>query len=107
MHTRVTVHTLATATGALVVFRAWSGDPLAALAWYAGGFIGFHVAMFPFCSLWMVTVGGMQRWVKNIVEEELIRYDMVTYDKQLQRLLPPGGSPGSRGQAPGANDERP
>jgi hypothetical protein len=88
MHTRVAMHSLATVSGVAVAVRTWTGDPVTALMWYAGGFVGFHVLMFPFCSLWMVMVGGMQRWVKGIVEEELIRYDLQTYDKQLHRILP-------------------
>ena len=61
-----------------------------AVAAYLGGFVGFHVIVCPFYSAWLAFAGGMHRWVQSIVEEELIRYDMKTYNAQLQRIMPDG-----------------
>jgi hypothetical protein len=66
-----------------------SGAPLwTGLAWYCGSFIGFHVVLMPFMAAWYAISNRIERWVRGIVEEELIRFDMHGYDGQLHRLLP-------------------
>ena len=51
-------------------------------------FIGFHVALCPFLLGYYLAANRLERWVRGIVEEELIKFDMRGYEKQLQRLIP-------------------
>jgi hypothetical protein len=90
VHARVTIHSMATVTGAVVAVRmGWGGAPVwAALAWYFGGFVGFHIVLAPFMAAWFIAVDRIERWVRSIVEEELIRFDMKGYERQLQRVFP-------------------
>ena len=68
---------------------AWAGRPLwAGVAWYFGGFVGFHVVLAPFMAMWYMATDRVERWVRSIVEEELIRFDLRSYQGQLQRLMP-------------------
>ena len=90
VHARVAIHSMATVTGAVVAVRmGWGGAPVwAAIAGYCGGFVGFHIVLAPFMAAWYMAVGRVERWVRSIVEEELIRFDMKGYERQLQRVFP-------------------
>jgi hypothetical protein len=80
---------MATVTGVVFAVRMGSGAPLwAGVAWYAGAFVGFHVVLMPFMAAWYAVAHSIERWIRAIVEEELIRFDMRGYERQLQRLLP-------------------
>ncbi len=80
---------MATVTGVVFAVRMGSGAPLwTGVAWYVGSFVGFHVVLMPFMAAWYAVIHGIERWVRGIVEEELIRFDMRGYERQLQRLLP-------------------
>ena len=89
MHTRVALHSAATVTGVVFAVRMGYGAPLwTGVAWYCGSFIGFHVVLMPFMAAWYAVSNRMERWVRGIVEEELIRFDMRGYERQLKRLVP-------------------
>ncbi len=89
MHTRVALHSMATVTGVVFAVRMGAGAPLwTGVAWYFGSFVGFHVVLMPFMAAWYAISNRFERWVRSIVEEELIRFDMRGYERQLQRLLP-------------------
>ncbi len=80
---------MATATGLAFAFRMGSGAPLwTGVAWYFGSFVGFHVVLMPIMATWYAIVNRVERWVRGIIEEELIRFDMHGYERGLQRLLP-------------------
>lgn len=94
VHARVAIHSMATATGLAFAFRMGSGAPIwTGVAWYFGSFIGFHVVLMPFMAAWYMISDRFERWVRSIVEEELIRFDMRGYERQLHRLLPLVGRP--------------
>lgn len=88
VRTRVVLHTCATASGAALAVGLWPSGLLMAVAAYVSGFVGFHVLLCPLYSMWLMFAEGLHRYVQGVVEEELIRYDMKTYDRQLQRILP-------------------
>jgi hypothetical protein len=90
VHARMAIHSMATVTGAVVAVRmGWGGAPVwADLAWYCGGFVGFHIVLAPFMAAWFMVLDRIERWVRSIVEEELIRFDMRSYERQLQRVFP-------------------
>ncbi len=58
------------------------------VAWYFGSFVGFHAAMVPFMAAWYMLSDRVELWIRGIVEEELIRFDLKTYDRQLKRVFP-------------------
>ena len=94
VHARVALHSLATATGAIAAVRMGAGNPWWAwLAWYAACFIGAHVVMVPFMAAWYMATDRIARWVRGLVEEELIRFDLQTYDRQLKRVLSSPAAP--------------
>jgi hypothetical protein len=89
VHARITIHSMATVTGAVMAVRMGWGAPLwADVAWYCGGFLGFHAALAPVMAAWFMLLDRAERWVRSIVEEELLRFDMRSYERQLQRVLP-------------------
>lgn len=89
LHARIAIHSMATVTGAVFAVRMGWGAPLwAGVAWYFGSFIGFHVVLAPFMALWYMLTFRVERWIRGIVEEEVIRFDLRSYEGQLQRLLP-------------------
>ena len=83
----------------------WGTPMWLGMAWYFAAFVGFHVILAPFMALWFVAKDRVERWVRGIVEEELIRFDLKSYERQLQRVFPnltkppddPPQSTGSRG----------
>ena len=90
VHARVAIHSIATVTGAAVAVRmGWGGAPIwADVAWYCGGFIGFHIVLAPFMAAWYLMTKRMEDWVRSIVQEELMRFEMKSYERQLQRFIP-------------------
>jgi hypothetical protein len=89
LHARVAIHSMATVTGAVVALRMGWGSPIwADVAWYFGGFVGFHAVLAPFMAAWFMALDRIERWVRSIVEEELIRFDMKGYERQLSRVFP-------------------
>ena len=88
-HARVVIHSMATVTGAVVAIRMGWGAPLwAGVAWYFGSFVCFHIILAPFMALWYMATFRIERWVREIIEEELIRFDLRNYKRQLHSLLP-------------------
>jgi hypothetical protein len=80
---------MATVTGAVVAVRmGWGGPLWADVAWYFGGFVGFHFVLAPFMAMWYMMTDRVERWVRGIVEEELIRFDLKSYERQLKRVFP-------------------
>jgi hypothetical protein len=79
---------MATVTGVVFAVRMGNGGVWTGVAWYVGSFVGFHVVLMPFMAAWYALTYRIERWVRGIVEEELIRFDMRGYERQLQRLLP-------------------
>ena len=94
MHSRIALHSVFTATSAVVALRMGSGSPWwTGVAWYFGSFVGAHVVMVPFLTAWYATAGRIERWIRSIVEEELIRFDLQNYERQLQRVFPKRDEP--------------
>ena len=90
VHDRFIVHSMAAATGIAVVVRASGGGSwLNASLLYMGGFVGFHLVLAPFVMGWVYAKTRFEQFVRAIVEEELIRFDLRNYDRQLKRILPP------------------
>jgi hypothetical protein len=90
MESRAAVHTIATIASLSLAFRMAFGGPIwAAIAWYFGAFVGVHVVMVPIMTAWHAMLERFDRRVRSVVEEELIRFDMHTYQRQLQRVFPP------------------
>ena len=80
---------MATVTGAVFAVRmGWGGPMWAGMLWYFGSFVGFHVVLAPFMAMWYMATDRFERWVRSIVEDELMRWDLKSYDRQLKRLLP-------------------
>jgi hypothetical protein len=89
VHDRLIMHSLAAATGIAVVVRTSGGGSFwNASLLYMGSFVGFHLAATPFVVGWIYARARFERFVRSIVEEELIRFDLRNYDRQLKRLLP-------------------
>ena len=89
MRARVAIHSMATVTGVVFAVRmGWGGPLWTGVAWYFGSFIGFHVVLMPFMAAWFMVSNRIERWVRGIVEEELIKFDMKAYEGQLRRALP-------------------
>ena len=89
LHARIAIHSMATVTGAVFAVRMGWGAPLwAGVAWYFGSFVGFHVVLAPFMAMWYMATDRIERWVRGIVEDEMIRWDLKSYDRQLQRVFP-------------------
>lgn len=88
MHARMALHSLATATGAAVAFRMEPATWWICLGWYAAAFLGAHAVMVPVMAAWYWARNAVERWVRALVEEELIRFDLQTYERQLQRVFP-------------------
>ena len=81
----------------------WAGRaPWAGVAWYFGSFVGFHIVLAPFMAMWYMLADRAERWVRGIVEEELIRFDLRSYQGQLQRLLPSMRKPPAEPDEPDA-----
>jgi uncharacterized membrane protein len=89
------MHSFATAIGlAAAVRMAFGGAWWVGVAWYVGSFVGIHVVMVPFVTAWYAAHGRLERWIRAIVEAELIRFDLRTYQHQLRRVFPePGVAP--------------
>jgi hypothetical protein len=80
---------MATVTGAVFAVRmGWGGPMWVSAAWYFGSFVGFHVVLAPFMAAWFMATDRISRWVRGIVEEEMIRIDLKSYERQLQRVFP-------------------
>jgi hypothetical protein len=89
LHARIAIHSMATVTGAVFAVRmGWGGPLWAGVAWYFGSFVGFHVVLCPFMAMYYMASDRIERWVRGIVEEELIRFDLRSYERQLQRVFP-------------------
>lgn len=98
MHSRMAVHSLATVTSTFVAVRMTTVGPLwwEGILWYFGSFVGLHVVMVPLMTAWHAVKAGFERRVRAIVEEELIRFDLQTYERQLERVFPPKPKPPER-----------
>lgn len=98
MHSRMAVHSLATVTSTFVAVRMTTVGPLwwEGIFWYFGSFVGLHVVMVPFMTAWHAAKQRLDRRVRAIVEEELIRFDLQTYERQLGRVFPPKPKPPDR-----------
>lgn len=89
LHARIAIHSMATATGMVFAVRmGWGGPLWAGVAWYFGSFVGFHVVLCPLMAMWFMASDRVERWVRGIIEEELIRFDLKSYRGQLQRVFP-------------------
>lgn len=94
VHARVAMHSLATVTSVAVAVRMTGTAPWwTGIFWYFGSFIGVHVVMMPFMAMWYMATDRVERWIRGIVEEELIRFDLHTYERQLKRVFPGLGKP--------------
>lgn len=94
---RTVVHGIATIAGILAAVRfAPQHAPLGAVAWYALVFFGAHAAMVPIVSVYFMLRDRADRFVRSIVEEELIRFDLRTYQRQLSRVFPSLKPPGDQ-----------
>jgi hypothetical protein len=90
VHARMAIHSMATVTGSVVAVRlGWGGAPIwADVAWYCGGFIGFHIALAPLMAGWFLMMHRAESWIRSVVQDELMRFEMKSYELQLQRMLP-------------------
>jgi len=89
MNARMALHSAATATGAVCAVRLGYGGPWwGYVAWYFGSFVGFHFVLVPFLAFWLMMQMRIERWVQGLVEQELIRFDLQTYERQLERVFP-------------------
>jgi len=89
MESRAAVHTVATVASLSVAFRMAFGGPIwSGIAWYFGAFVGVHVVMVPLMTAWHAVLERFDRRIRSLVEEELIRFDMHTYQSQLRRVFP-------------------
>ena len=89
VHARIALHSVATAAGVVVAVRMGGGNPWwTSVAWYCGSFVGAHVVMVPFMAAWLMAKDRAEKWVRGLVEEELIRFDLQTYERQLKRVFP-------------------
>lgn len=89
LHARIAIHSAATVTGAAVAVRMGWGAPMwLGMLWYFGGFVAFHVVFAPFMAMWYMATDRIARWVRGIVEEELTRWDLKSYERQLLRVFP-------------------
>ena len=88
VHARVALHSVATVVGASVALRMSGGSWVTGIAWYCGSFVGAHVLMAPFMIAWYMATDRIKRWIRGVVEEELIRFDLQTYERQLKRVFP-------------------
>jgi hypothetical protein len=89
VHARTALHSVATVASLFVAFRMGSGSPWwTGVAWYCGSFVGVHAVMVPFMAAWYMASDRVERWIRGIVEEELIRFDLQTYERQLKRVFP-------------------
>jgi hypothetical protein len=87
-HARLALHAFAMATGMLIAARMGTeGLPLTYVAWYCVTFVAFHVVLVPVLAAWWTAQRSFEGWIRSLVEQELIRFDLQTYDKQLKRLL--------------------
>jgi hypothetical protein len=83
------VHVTATLFGVFAAtYCAWTnGGWWWAVAAYWGAFFGVHVAMVPVMTAGYAFERRISKMVRSVVEEELIRYDLQTYGKQLERVM--------------------
>lgn len=83
------MHSFAAVSGLAGALRM---DPAHALAtgvlWYTGFFVAAHVVIVPFVASFLAMRDRMARFVRGIIEEELIRFDLRTYQRQFQRVFP-------------------
>ena len=97
LHARVALHSVATASGAAAALRMGAGGPWwLVAAWYCGLFVGAHAVMVPFMALWYMGKDRVERWIRGVVEEELIRFDLQTCERQLERVFPARVPPDDR-----------
>ena len=88
MHARMGLHSAAMITGALLAVRLGTGGLWwTYVGWYLAAFVGFHVALIPLLATWFTAQIRFERWVQSLVEQELIRFDLQAYDRQLKRVL--------------------
>lgn len=86
---RMAMHSFATAAGVAGAIRMDAAHSLLlGIAWYAGFFFCAHVAVVPFTTAFYMLRARVERWVRGIIEEELIRFDLRTYQRQLHRVFP-------------------
>jgi len=87
--TRAIVNVLATLAAVGIVVKLGLGSAWwVILAWYLATFVGFHVLMVPLLTLCHEISKRFDRYLRSIIEEELIRFDLQNYEKQLRRVFP-------------------
>jgi hypothetical protein len=89
MKSRMVMHGLATVAGIIGAWRFGFGAPLLlGILWYVAFFVLAHVACVPVIAGWYAVRDRTERWVRGIIEEELIGFDLRTYQRQLHRVFP-------------------
>lgn len=86
---RTLLHTVAAVAAACLSVRTAAGAPwwIVALETLAA-FAGCIVAMAPLGIAWCAASDALTRHVRALVEEELVRFDLQNYDRQLARIMP-------------------
>jgi hypothetical protein len=85
------MHGVATAlgtAGTISALRLQGGSSWSLLAWYFVFFGAAHVVMVPILTAWFAVVDRIERWIRLVVERELIRIDLRTYQNTLERVFP-------------------
>jgi hypothetical protein len=69
------------------------GGWLMFVAGYFLAFVGFHVVMVPVMTGWHFMSTRVERWVRSIIEEEMIKVDLQDYQRQFRRVFPGRNDP--------------
>lgn len=89
MGSRALMHGVATIAGIFGAWRFGGGFPaLSFLVWYVAFFFLAHLAAIPLLTGWYMARDRAERWIRGIIEEELIHFDLKTYQRQLSRVFP-------------------
>lgn len=107
MNARMALHSGAAATGAACALRMGYGGPWwGYVAWYLGSFVGFHFVLIPFLAAWLMMQMRVERWIRSLVEQELIRFDLQTYKRQFERVFPAASEAPPDDQTPHRKHDR-
>jgi hypothetical protein len=88
VHERMAIHAVAMAGAMLVAARLGTGGvPSTYIAWYCVLFVGFQLVLVPALAARRNARRRFDDWVRLQVEQEMIRLDLQSYDRQLKRLL--------------------
>jgi hypothetical protein len=91
---RIAMHGIATAAGIAGAWRFGADSrAIAFLLWYVAFFVLSHVVMVPMVAGWHMARDRIDRWVRGIVEEELMVFDLKSYRRQLFRVFPAAQRP--------------